>query len=99
MRASRYWLAIIGLAILVPAAVAVIYASFGADTEEVFCTAEGLIGADGEVYGRSGSRGCQFVDRDGDLLTQTSEGEPLCYDGQANMAVVPCDQPGAVRPG
>lgn len=99
MRLSRRWLVVIGLAVLVLATVAAIDASFGADPEETFCTAEGLIGPHGEVYGRSASRGCQFVDSDGDLLRQASDGEPLCYGGRENLAVVPCDRPGAVRPG
>jgi len=99
VRLSRYWLVVIGFAILVPATVAVIDASFGADPEEIFCTAEGLIGPNGEVHGRSTSRGCQFVDAEGNLLRQTRDGEPLCYGGHENKGVVPCDQPGALRPG
>lgn len=99
MRLSRYWLAVIGLAILVPATIAVIDASFGTDPEEIFCTAEGLIGPNGEMHGRSTSQGCQFVDDEGNLVTQTIDRKPLCYGGHKNMGIVPCDQPGAVRPG
>lgn len=99
MRLSRCWLVVIGLAILVPATIAVVDDSFGTDAEEIFCTAEGLIGPDGEVYGRSTSQVCQFVDGEGSLLRQTIDGEPLCYGGHKDMGIVPCDEPGAARPG
>lgn len=99
MRLSRYWPVVIGLAILVPGTIAVLDVSFGTDPEEIFCTAEGLIGPDGEVYVRSTDQGCQFVDGEGHLLRQTFDGKPLCYGGYKNMGIVRCDEPGAVRPG
>lgn len=71
----------------------------GADPQEVFCRAEGLIGPHGEMYGRSASRGCQFADGDGDLLRQTIDGDPLRYRAHENRAVVPCEQADAVRLG
>lgn len=78
----------------------------GAGEEEVFCTAEAIIYPDGELYGRSGTEGCQFVDADGSLLEVTQDGDPLCYDrryrGPDGRAVTPmivdCDDPGALRP-
>lgn len=74
--------------------------------EEVFCTAEAMLYPDGESYGRSGSRGCQFVESDGSLLEVTADGEPLCYDGRYEGAdgqsvmplIVDCDEPGALPP-
>jgi hypothetical protein len=39
------------------------------DPEVTFCTMEGMIGTDGEIFGRSTSHGCQFVDDSGDLIT------------------------------
>lgn len=56
-----------------------------------FCYADGLIGPNGELYGRR-SGDCRFVDEDGEVLTTTGRGEPLCYD--PGMAVVDCGAPG-----
>jgi hypothetical protein len=33
-----------------------------------FCTADGLIGPAGNVYGRDIHQGCKFVDENGDVL-------------------------------
>ena len=34
-----------------------------------FCTADGLIGDDGEIYGRDPDQGCRFVDQFGRVLS------------------------------
>lgn len=59
------------------------------DPEEVFCYSDGLIAPDGSLYGRDSDRGCQFVDADGDLVTHTATGEPICYSPTA--AIWDCD--------
>lgn len=88
---------------MVIAAVVVVLAAGAAvliskdDPEVTFCTMEGMIGTDGEIFGRSTSHGCQFVDDSGDLITTLPNGEPLCYD--PGMQIVRCDQPDARRPG
>jgi hypothetical protein len=74
------------------------------EPEERFCTAEGWIGPNQEVYGRVGNPDCQFEDQDGNLLlTDPRTGEPICYEADApagtSPQVVGCDQPGARRPG
>lgn len=33
-----------------------------------FCTAEGLVGPNGQIYGRSNEHDCRFVDEDGNVL-------------------------------
>lgn len=33
-----------------------------------FCTADGMLGPDGEVYGRDPDQDCKFVDEDGRVL-------------------------------
>lgn len=38
------------------------------ESEERFCTAEGRIGPNGEMYGRDVNQGCKFVDDDGNVL-------------------------------
>jgi hypothetical protein len=52
------------------------------------CTAEAMLGPNGESYGRSGEHDCRFVDDDGKPLTTNGAGGPLCYDEA--MLVVPC---------
>lgn len=66
------------------------------ESETTFCTTEGLITPNGGLYGRSHSRGCQFVDDDGNLVTEFSDGRPLCYvviggDKEGGNGVVDCD--------
>lgn len=96
MSTNRYWLIVIALAVLVPATVATVDALQG-DGEEIFCTAEGLIGRNGETHGRSSSQDCQYVDADGELLMRTRNGQPLCY-GEFTQ-IVSCSEPDARRPG
>lgn len=67
------------------------------DPEVTFCTMEGTFGTDGEIFARSTSDGCQFVDDSGDLLTSLPNGETLCYD--QGTQIVPCNRPGARRAG
>ena len=40
----------------------------GSSGSETFCTAEALLGPDGETYGRDPEQGCRFVDLDGNVL-------------------------------
>ncbi len=54
-----------------------------------FCLADGLLGPDGETYGRDPEQGCRFVDPDGKPITTLADGSPLCYD--EGMAAVPCE--------
>lgn len=54
-----------------------------------FCTAEAMLGPNGESYGRSAEHGCRFVDEDGSPLTTKPSGGPIC-DDDAGMPVVPC---------
>lgn len=63
------------------------------DPEPVFCPADGMIGRNGEIFGRTGPD-CRFVDENGKTLTTLSSGEPLCYDDLELMSVAPCDQHG-----
>lgn len=63
-RTSRMW-----PALFAAAAVAVGLVAFvDSDDAERFCTAEGLIGENGQIYGRDPAQGCQFVDENGDVL-------------------------------
>jgi hypothetical protein len=57
---------------------------------------EAWLWPNGESYGRSTTRDCQYVDGNGDLLTRQPDGTPICYDEQ--MMVIDCDDPGARRP-
>jgi hypothetical protein len=59
------------------------------DAPVTMCFADGLLGPNGESYGRSAEHGCRFVDEDGNLVTRLRNGDPLCYDG--SLAVVPCE--------
>lgn len=54
-----------------------------------FCTAEAMLGPEGESYGRSAEHGCRFVDDDGEPLTTRPDGRPLCYDDAT--VVIPCE--------
>lgn len=63
--------------------------------ETTFCSAEALIGPNGETYGRTGPD-CQFEDEDGELVTHLNNGTALCYDDVTQ--VVSCDQPGSRPP-
>lgn len=38
------------------------------ESEERFCTADGMLGPNGETYGRDPNQGCKFVDDDGNVL-------------------------------
>lgn len=49
------------------------------DPVETFCLPGGLAGPNGELYGRSSRRNCQFVDDNGDLVRTLADGSPLCY--------------------
>lgn len=91
----RVWLVIAAVVVVLAAGAAVLIARD--EPEARFCYADGLLGPNGETFGRSSSDDCQFVDDSGDLIRTLPNGEPLCYD-QATQ-VVPCDQPGARRPG
>lgn len=71
------------------------------EDEAQFCNADALGGPNGEMYGRSGDL-CQFVDENGEVLTEIpASGEPLCYGGVAGAerdsyggSIVDCDEPG-----
>lgn len=91
----RVWLVIAAVLVVLAAGAAVLISRD--EPEATFCTAEGLIGPAGETFGRSSSHDCQFVDDRGDLGMTLSNGEPLCYD--QGTQIVPCDRPGARRPG
>lgn len=47
---------------------AIAAATYEPDPQQQFCTAEGRIGPNGEIYGRDPTQGCQFVDEDGNVL-------------------------------
>lgn len=66
------------------------------DPAEVFCTAEGLIGPNGETYGRTGPH-CVFADDEGNLATHMNGGTPICYAADSSQ-IVPCATPGAREP-
>lgn len=66
------------------------------EAEPVFCTVEGLIGANGEMYGRTGPD-CRFVNGDGKTLTTLAGGQPLCYGDVELMSIAPCGRPGVTR--
>ena len=77
---------------------AVGYAIYSQEPEESFCTADALIGPNGEMYGRRMSD-CQYVDDDGNLVTEFSDGRELCYvvptDSSASRGqAADCDNPG-----
>jgi len=91
----RVWLVIAAMGVVLAAGAAVVVSRD--DPEVTFCTMEGMIGTDGEIFGRSTSHGCQFVDDSGDLITTLPNGEALCYD--QGTQILPCDRPGARRPG
>jgi hypothetical protein len=86
-----------GLAVSGLAAAGVVAAT--TEPEVSFCTADALIGPNGESYGRR-HPDCQFVDDDGELVTTFADGQPLCYvvapaDSSASGGpVVDCDDPG-----
>lgn len=71
-------------------------------SEESFCNADALIGPNDELFGRDGSRSCQFVDDDGDLLERFADGRPLCYEvdsesddpAEFGSPAIDCDEPG-----
>lgn len=54
------------------------------DEEPIFCHADGLLGPNGEIYGRSGDAGCRFVDENGDVITEL-DGQPVCYTDGAEL--------------
>ena len=89
-----------GLIVLIAAAVlcgaGLVWLASGEPTE-TFCTAEGFIGPENKSYGRSSDHGCQFVDDEGELITELRDGTPICYDEHA--AIVSCAEPGARPPG
>ena len=68
------------------------------EPETSFCTADGLIGPNGEMYGRR-HPDCQFVDDDGNLVTELSDGRQLCYVVPTESSgyrgqIADCDNPG-----
>lgn len=91
----RVWLVIAAVVVVLAASAAVLMSRD--EPEATFCTMEGMIGPEGEIFGRSTSHDCQFVDDRGDLVTTLPNGEALCYD--QGTQIVPCDQPGARHPG
>jgi hypothetical protein len=67
-------------------------AACGDETGEApatMCFADGLLGPNGESFGRSAEHGCRFVDEEGNLVTKLPDGRRLCYDG--DLAAVPCE--------
>lgn len=50
----------------------------GGDTP-AFCTADGLLGPDGQTYGRDLDQGCRWVDDEGKPLTTYPDGNRICY--------------------
>lgn len=42
-----------------------------------FCTADGLISEDGQIYGRDHAQDCAFVDDEGNKLPLDEEGRPI----------------------
>lgn len=38
------------------------------DDGPTFCTAEGMIGDNGQIYGRDPNQGCEFVDENGKIV-------------------------------
>lgn len=86
--------------VLVGAGVSVYAMTRDDEPTDRFCTVEGWLDRENNMYGRSGGQGCQFVDANGDLLRQV-DGEPVCYfDGTrtGGPQVVSCDEPGARPP-
>jgi len=94
----RRWVLAVAVVALLGAAGAV-YAIYGQDPEESFCTADALIGPNGETYGRR-HPDCQFVDDDGNLVTEFGDGRALCYvvsttdSSDYRGQVADCDNPG-----
>lgn len=87
-----------GLAVSGLAAAGVVAAT--TEPEVSFCTADALIGPNGESYGRR-HPDCQFVDGDGNLVTSFADGRPLCYvvsptdsSSASSGQVADCDDPG-----
>jgi hypothetical protein len=68
------------------------------EPEVSFCTSDGLIGPNGELFGRR-HPDCQFVDGDGNLITAFADGRPLCYavsptaGSDDHARVTDCDSP------
>ncbi|MFZ6002477.1 MAG: hypothetical protein ACOYXM_00955 [Actinomycetota bacterium] len=87
-----------GVAVAALAAASLVMASDEPETS--FCTADGLLGPNGETYGRR-HPDCRFVDDYGNLITTFADGRPLCYavparadDDQYGRGPVDCDDPG-----
>ena len=56
-------------------------AGCGDDGEEPIsmCTADGLLGPNGETYARDLEQGCRWVDDEGRPLTTYPDGSRICY--------------------
>ena len=86
-----------GLAVVALSAAGIVVASDA--PEASFCTANALIGPNGESYGRR-HPDCQFVDDDGKLVTEFGDGRELCYVVPTDSTdyrgqVADCDNPGS----
>lgn len=77
-RALR-WRAVIALA-LASALLAIVLIVTRYDSTPVFCTGEGMIGQNGQLYGRSSKHDCKFIDEHGDVLTTDAQGNPFQVD-------------------
>jgi hypothetical protein len=58
---------VLAASILLVVALAIVIAN-ARRTDDRFCTADGRLGPDGQIYGRDPNKGCRFVDENGRVL-------------------------------
>ena len=70
VRSERRWrLLAIKLALVLTLVLAVAFVGLDHRHQpSKFCTADGRLGPDGQVYGRDAKQGCRFVDEQGKVL-------------------------------
>lgn len=66
-RSSRWWPPLLVLTVFV-AVFAWDLVGFGGDDFGAFCTADGRLGPNGQIYSRDPAQNCQFADDNGNLL-------------------------------
>ena len=67
-RSGRFTVAALVLACLILGAIALFTLGGRGDAPPKFCTAEGRLGPNGQVYGRDAAHDCKFVDEHGNVL-------------------------------
>lgn len=56
-----------------------LYVATTSDDPLRFCFSDGLVGADGDSYGRDPDQRCRFVDANGAVVAELN-GAAICYD-------------------